>query len=153
MQPDIQIIVSKELNDRYEWIKALNDNVSHDVIKMLISDGKKLEEADQDYASKILEFVLEINENSFEEENKMGVFTELYNAEKQIRLKDEQLQTQNERLQTQNEQLQTQNEQLQLKDAEIASTKKELETQKEEVSNLKKRIEQLEKKLSSIAML
>ena len=124
-QPDIQIIVSKELNDRYEWIKALNDNVSHDVIKMLISDGKKLEEADQDYASKILEFVLEINENSFEEENKMGIITELFEAEKQIKLKDE----------------------------ELASTKKELETQKEEVSNLKKRIEQLEKKLNSVAIL
>ena len=124
-QPDIQIIVSKELNDRYEWIKALNDNVSHDVIEMLISDGKKLEEADQDYASKILEFVLEINENSFEEENKMGIITELFEAEKQIRLKDE----------------------------ELASVKKELESQKEEASNLKKRIEQLEKKLSSVAML
>ena len=137
-QPDIQIIVSKELDDRYEWIKSLNDNVSHDKIKELISDKNRLEEPDKDYASKILDFVFEINKNNLEEDDKMGVFTELYNAEKQIRLKDEQLQTQNERLQTQNEQLQ-------LKDAEIASTKKELETQKEEVSKLKKRIEQLEK--------
>ena len=124
-QPDIQIIVSKELDDRYEWIKSLNDNVSHDKIKELISDKNRLEEPDKDYASKILDFVFEINKNNIEEDDKMGVFTELYNAEKQIRLKDE----------------------------ELASTKKELETQKEEVSNLKKRIEQLEKKLSSVAML
>ena len=131
-QPDIQIIVSKELDDRYEWVKALNDNISHDKIISLISDGKKLEETDQDYASKILEFVLEINENRFEEENKMGIITELFEAEKKIRLKDEQLQS---------------------KDAEIASVKKELESQKEETANLKKRIKQLEKKLSSVAML
>ena len=91
-----------------------------------------MEEIDQDYASKILEFVLEINKNSFEEENKMGIITELFEAEKKIRLKDEQLQS---------------------KDAEIASVKKELESQKEETANLKKQIKQLEKKLSSVAML
>ena len=124
-QPDVQIIVSKELDDRYEWIKALNDNVTHDTIKKLVLENDKLEESDQNYASKILDFVLEINNNNLEEEDKMGIFTELFEAKKQIRLKDE----------------------------ELASTKQELETQKEETANLKKRIEQLEKKLNSVAML
>ena len=124
-QPDVQIIVSRELDERYEWIKSLNDNVAQDKLKELISDRNRLDVADRDYASKLLDFVLEINENNIEEDDKMGIFTELYNAEKQIKLKDE----------------------------ELASTKKELENQKEEVSNLKKKIEQLEKKLNSIAML
>ena len=131
-QPDIQIIVSKELDDKYEWIKVLNDNVTHDTIKKLVLENDKLEETDQDYASKIIDFVWQINNYNLKEEDKMSVITDLLDARKQIKIRDEQLQS---------------------KDAEIASTKKELETQKEEVSNLKKRIEQLEKKLNSVAML
>ena len=136
-QPNIQIIVSRLLDCKYEWVKAISDKIPLSEIDRLASEVEKLDRADRKYAITVLEFVGTINE--IEEEKNMGVIRELFDAKDKIEIQEEQLKSKDEQLQLKDEQLQS-------KDEEIKELKKE-------VNKFKERFEQLEKKLGGIAML
>lgn len=143
-QPNIQIIVSRLLDSKYEWVKAISDKIPLSEIDRLASEVENLDRADRKYAITVLEFVGTINE--IEEEKNMGVIRELFDAKDKIEIQEEQLKSKDEQLQSKDEQLQLKDEQLQSKDEEIKELKKE-------VNKFKERFEQLEKKLGGIAML
>lgn len=143
-QPNIQIIVSRLLDSKYEWVKAISDKIPLSEIDRLASEVENLDRTDRKYAITVLEFVGTINE--IEEEKNMGVIRELFDAKDKIEIQAEQLKSKDEQLQSKDEQLQLKDEQLQSKDEEIKELKKE-------VNKFKERFEQLEKKLGGIAML
>lgn len=143
-QPNIQIIVSRLLDSKYEWVKAISDKIPLSEIDRLASEVENLDRTDRKYAITVLEFVGTINE--IEEEKNMGVIRELFDAKDKIEIQEEQLKSKDEQLQSKDEQLQLKDEQLQSKDEEIKELKKE-------VNKFKERFEQLEKKLGGIAML
>lgn len=136
-QPNIQIIVSRLLDSKYEWVKAISDKIPLSEIDRLASEVENLDRTDRKYAITVLEFVGTINE--IEEEKNMGVIRELFDAKDKIEIQEEQLKSKDEQLQLKDEQLQS-------KDEEIKELKKE-------VNKFKERFEQLEKKLGGIAML
>ena len=143
-QPNIQIIVSRLLDSKYEWVKAISDKIPLSEIDRLASEVENLDRTDRKYAITVLEFVGTINE--IEEEKNMGVIRELFDAKDKIEIQEEQLKSKDEQLQSKDEQLQLKDEQLQSKDEEIKELKKE-------VNKFKERFEQLEKKLGGFAML
>jgi len=150
-QPNIQIIVSRLLDSKYEWVKAISDKIPLSEIDRLASEVENLDRTDRKYAITVLEFVGTINE--IEEEKNMGVIRELFDAKDKIEIQEEQLRSKDEQLQSKDEQLQSKDEQLQLKDEQLQSKDEEIKELKKEVNKFKERFEQLEKKLGGIAML
>ncbi len=136
-QPNIQIIVSRLLDSKYEWVKAISDKIPLSEIDRLASEVENLDRTDRKYAITVLEFVGMINE--IEEEKNMGVIRELFDAKDKIEIQEEQIKSQEEQLQSKEEQLKSQ--------------EKEINALKKENKKFKERLEQLEKKLGGIAML
>ena len=136
-QPNIQIIVSRLLDSKYEWVKAISDKIPLSEIDRLASEVENLDRTDRKYAITVLEFVGMINEK--EEEKNMGVIRELFDAKDKIEIQEEQIKSQEEQLQSKEEQLKSQ--------------EKEINALKKENKKFKERLEQLEKKLGGIAML
>ena len=136
-QPNIQIIVSRLLDSKYEWVKAISDKIPLSEIDRLASEVENLDRTDRKYAINVLEFVGTINE--IEEEKNMGVIRELFDAKDKIEIQEEQIKSQEEQLQSKEEQLKSQ--------------EKEINALKKENKKFKERLEQLEKKLGGIAML
>ena len=136
-QPNIQIIVSRLLDSKYEWVKAISDKIPLSEIDRLASEVENLDRTDRKYAITVLEFVGTINE--IEEEKNMGVIRELFDAKDKIEIQEKQIKSQEEQLQSKEEQLKSQ--------------EKEINALKKENKKFKERLEQLEKKLGGIAML
>ena len=61
-QPNIQIIVSRLLDSKYEWVKAISDKIPLSEIDRLASEVENLDRTDRKYAITVLEFVGTINE-------------------------------------------------------------------------------------------
>ena len=130
-QPSIQIIASRLLDSKYEWVKAISDKTPLSEIDRLTYEVNKFDQTDRKYAITVLEFVGELNEINMEDIN-MGVIREYFDAK--------------EKLEIQEEVLQSQKKQLKAQDEEIKALKKENK-------KFKERLELLEKKLGGIAML
>ena len=137
-QPSIQIIASRLLDNKYEWVKAISDKTPLSEIDRLAFEVNKLDQTDRKYAITVLEFVGELNEVK-KEDTKMGVIRDYFDAK--------------EKLEIQEEELKSKDEQLQSKDKQLKSKDKQIKALENENKNIRERLEQLEKKLGGIAML
>lgn len=142
---DMQIIVTKELDDKYIWLRALSDKLTlDDAVKLAIDAGKEHDSEGRQRVRSILDLVSRLNRNKewMKEMKSMGAFRDLFKEEfeekdKKIQALSEQLQSKDEQLQSQNEQLQNKDKQLQSKDKEVKSLKEEIEHLKEQMRNNK----------------
>ena len=130
-QPSIQIIASRLLDNKYEWVKAISDKTTLSEIDRLAFEVDKLDQTDRKYAITVLEFVGELNEIMMED-TKMGVIREYFDAKEKLEIQEEELKSKEIKLKAQDE---------------------EIKALKKENKNIKERLEQLEKKLGGIAML
>ena len=130
-QPSIQIIASRLLDNKYEWVKAISDKTTLSEIDRLAFEVDKLDQTDRKYAITVLEFVGELNEIK-KEDTKMGVIREYFDAKEKLEIQEEELKSKEIKLKAQDE---------------------EIKALKKENKNIKERLEQLEKKLGGIAML
>ena len=144
-QPGIQIIASRLLDNKYEWVKAISDKTPLSEIDRLAFEVNKLDQTDRKYAITVLEFVGELNEVK-KEDTKMGVIRDYFDAKEKLEIQEEELKSKDEQLQSKDKQLKSKDKQLKSKDKQI----KALEN---ENKNIRERLEQLEKKLGGIAML
>ena len=144
-QPSIQIIASRLLDNKYEWVKAISDKTPLSEIDRLAFEVNKLDQTDRKYAITVLEFVGELNEVK-KEDTKMGVIRDYFDAKEKLEIQEEELKSKDEQLQSKDKQLKSKDKQLKSKDKQI----KALEN---ENKNIRERLEQLEKKLGGIAML
>ena len=158
---DMQIIVTKELDAQYEWLKSLTDRLELcDVKRLAHHAGALVSEQDKIHARSVMDFVCNLNKNKewMKEVTGMGMLRDLFKAEFEGQI--EELTEENSKL---IENLQSKDVQLQQKDIENSKLKEEIEQlqskdvqlqQKDmENSKLKEEIEQLKKQLGKIAML
>ena len=135
---DMQIIVTRELDDKYIWLRALSDKLTlDDAVKLAIDAGKEHDSEGRQRVRSILDLVSRLNRNKewMKEMKSMGAFRDLFKEE--FEEKDKKIQALSEQLQSKDEQLQSQNEQLQSKDKEVKSLKEEIEHLKEQMRNNK----------------
>ena len=121
---DMQIVVTREIDDKYIWLKALSDKLTFDDAKMLAADAvKEKDEEGRKRMRSILDLVSRLNSDKdwMKEMKSMGAFRDLFKEE----------------FEEKDKKIQDLSEQLQSKDKEVNSLKKELEYLKEQIKNNK----------------
>ncbi|MCR5701712.1 MAG: hypothetical protein K6G76_06185 [Lachnospiraceae bacterium] len=142
---DMQVIVTRELDNRYIWLKVLTNKLTFSDAELLAeAAGKEKNEEGQRRINVVLDLVSSLNENKewMKELIGMGAFRDLFkeefeekdrqikNRDKQIKNLSEQVQSKDKQLQNKDEQLQSKDEQLQSKDKQIEYLKKLLKSNK-----------------------
>lgn len=129
---DMQIIVARELDDRYLWLKALTDRLTlEDVVKLASRAEVEADSESRKRIRSILDLVSNVNKDKewMKEVTNMGAFRDLFNDE--FEKKDKEIKELSEQLKSKEEQLQSKNEQLQSKDEQVSILLKEVERLKE----------------------
>lgn len=128
---DMQIVVTREIDDKYIWLKALSDKLTLDDAKRLAADAlKDKDDEGRKRMRSILDLVSRLNSGKdwMKEMKSMGAFRDLFKEE---------FEEKDKKIQDLSEQLQSKDEELQSKDKEVNSLKKELEYLKEQIKNNK----------------
>jgi hypothetical protein len=142
---DMQVIVTRELDNRYIWLKVLTNKLTFSDAELLAeAAGKEKDEEGQRRINVVLDLVSSLNENKewMKELIGMGAFRDLFKEEfeekdRQIKNLSEQVQSKDEQLQNKDEQLQSKDEQLHNRDKQIESKEKENMFLREEIAHLK----------------
>ena len=158
---DMQIIVTRELDPKYVWLRSLTDKlVLEDVRYLAQRAGEVKDEQGRIRVRAILELVSVLNQNKEwmkGEMSGMGAFRDLFKEEfeekdQKIAELSEQLHNKEEQLHSQSEQLQSKEEQLQSQTEQLHSQSEQLQKEKDKNMKLQQEIEQLKKQIGKIAM-
>jgi uncharacterized coiled-coil protein SlyX len=129
---DMQIITTRWLEPKYDWIRLLTDKVTEEEIKRLSKKAAALkDEKERMLARSVFDLIKRLNEKQdwFKEVGSMAGIRDLFQAE--FDEKDRVIAEQGETITELNEQLHTKEEQLNSKDAENSRLKEELKKLKE----------------------
>ena len=125
---DMQIVVTRDLNDKYDWIKLLTDKVTKEDLQRLAGKASKLRNAEERLAAQsVLELIKKQNED------KEWFMKEVFGMSGIRDWFQEEFDAKDKVITDLNEQLHNQEEQLKDKDKLIAQLQKEMENLKKQL--------------------
>ena len=139
---DMQIVVTRELDDKYDWIKLLSDRVTEEDLIRLAKKASKLRSPQERIAAQsVLELIRKQNEDKewfMKEVFAMAGIRDWFQEEfdekdKVITQQGEKITEQSEKITDLSEKLQSKDEQLQDKDKIISQLKQEMESLKQQL--------------------
>ena len=146
---DMQIIVTRQLGERYHWITVLTDQVEIEDIERIREDiAGFTDERDLLNAEAVFNLIVQLNQNKkwVKELTGMGAFRDLFQEE--FDKKDREIAEQREEILDLSEQLQTQSEQLQTQSEQLQSEQEKNNRLQKEVEDLKRQLQELAGKIA-----
>ena len=162
---DMQIIVTRELDPKYVWIKSLSKKLTKKDAEYLAQRACMVsDEVERNRIITIMDLVSKLNRNKewMKEWTGMGAFRDLFKEEfeekdrtitelsKQLKKRDKQLQSKDEQLQSKDEQLQSKDEQLQSKDEQLQSKDEQLQNKDEQLQSKDEQLQSKDEQLQNM---